>query len=55
MRDPYLLDPTRLTEIPQVFEGTFKPQDLERLEEDLASGDGELRYRLEARLDGQRR
>ena len=55
MRDPYLLDPTRLTETPQVFEGTFKPEALERLEEDLANGDGELRYRLEARLDRQRR
>ena len=55
MRDPYLLDPSHLTAKPQVFEGTFRPADLERLEDSLANGEGELRYRIEARLDPQRR
>lgn len=55
MHDPYELDPTRLTTTPLVFEGTFKPGELERLEDDLASGDGELRYRIEAHVDRQQR
>ena len=55
MHDPYLIDPQRLSPRPQVLEGTLKPGDLERLEDSLANGDGELRYRITAHLDAQRR
>ena len=55
MRDPYLIDPQRLSERPQVLEGTFTPADLERLEDSLANDEGELRYRITAQLDPQRR
>ena len=55
MRDPYLIDPTRISTKPQVLEGAFKPADLERLEDSLANDDGELRYRITAQLDEHRR
>src|SRR3954471_12666761 len=55
MHDPYLIDPKRLSERPQVLEGTFTPADLERLEDSLANDQGELRYRIAAHLDPQRR
>ena len=55
MHDPDIIDPAHLSERPQVLEGTFRPGDLERLEESLANGDGELRYRIAAGLDRQRR
>ena len=55
MRDPYLIDPKSLTDQPYVLEGTFRPGELERLEDSLANGDGELRYRVAAQLDPQRR
>ena len=55
MSDDYLIDPDRLSEKPLVFEGTLAPADLERLSESLATGEGELRYRITARLDSQRR
>jgi len=55
MRDPHLIDPQRLSARPEVLEGTFRPADLERLEDALANGDGELRYRITAVLDPQRR
>ena len=55
MRDPYLIDPQQLSAKPQVLEGRFAPGELERLEESLANGDGELRYRITAQLDPQRR
>jgi uncharacterized protein len=45
----------RLSDKPLVFEGTFAPADLERLEDSLAEGPGELRYRITAVLDRQRR
>jgi uncharacterized protein len=48
--DPLLLSPT-----PTLFEGTVVPGDLERLAESLANDDGELRYRISARRDPQRR
>src|SRR3954471_11303349 len=54
MRDPYLIDPLTLSARPEVREGTFHPADLERLEDSLANGDGELRYRISAELDPQR-
>ncbi|HUI99059.1 MAG TPA: YceD family protein, partial [Usitatibacter sp.] len=37
------------------WEGTFSPGELERLEDSLAGPEGELRYRLTAQLDRQRR
>jgi uncharacterized protein len=55
MRDPYLIDPERLTDQPQVLEGILHPADLERLEDSLANAEGELRYRVSAHLDLQRR
>ena len=55
MDDPYLIDPTRLSAKPLQLEGTFKPADLDRLEESLAGDEGELRYRITAQLDPQLR
>ena len=55
MRDPYSIDPERLTEQPFVLEGAFRPAELERLEDSLANGEGELRYRVAAHLEPQRR
>src|SRR3954447_6235159 len=55
MHDPYLIDPQTLSTRPQVLEGTFAPAELDRLEDSLANGDGELRYRVSAQLDPQRR
>ena len=51
----YLIYPERIATKPQVLKGTFKPADLERLEGELASGEGELRYEVTAQLDRQRR
>lgn len=53
--DDFLIHPERLSAKPQVWEGTFRPGDLERLEDSLAGPDGELRYRITAALDPQRR
>ena len=53
--DVFLIHPERLSSVPQVFEGTFTPNDLERLEGSLANGGGELKYRITAFLDKQRR
>jgi uncharacterized protein len=55
MSDEFLIRPERLSTRPQVFEGTFFPADLERLEDTLADERGELRYRITAQLDPQRR
>ena len=55
MPEPVLIDPQRLSSKPLVLEGTFKPGDLERLEDSLANADGELHYRIAAALDPQRR
>jgi uncharacterized protein len=55
MTDTQCIDPERLTAKGTVFEGVFRPGDLEILAEDLASPDGELRYRVTARLDSTRR
>ena len=51
MDDEYLIHPERIAEKPQVMAGTFLPADLERLEDSLANGEGELRYRICATLD----
>jgi uncharacterized protein len=53
--DDLLMHPERLSAKPQVFEGTFTPGELERLEDALANEEGELRYRITARLDPNRR
>ena len=50
-----LIHPDRLSSQPTILEGTFKPADLERLEDSLANGEGELNYRISASLDRQRR
>jgi uncharacterized protein len=53
--EAYLIHPDRLSEKPLAFEGTFRPADLERLEDCVDNADGELRYRIVASLDRQRR
>ena len=55
MTNDMILHPDRLTPKGTVFEGTFRPGDLENLAAELASPDGELHYRIVARLDGARR
>ena len=55
MNDPYLIDPRHLSAKPLVLEGVFKPEELERLDDSLANDEGELRYRITAALDPQRR
>ena len=55
MADDFLIHPERLSAKPLVLEGRFSPGELERLEGSLANGDGELRYRVSACLDPQRR
>jgi uncharacterized protein len=50
-----LIHPDRLSAQPLILEGAFIPADLGRLEDALANGEGELRYRMSARLDRQRR
>jgi uncharacterized protein len=52
---PNIIHPDRLTLKGTVFEGVFRPGDLENLAEDLASAEGELHYRVTARLDSARR
>jgi uncharacterized protein len=55
MDEDYLIHPERISEKPLVFEGTADLDDLPRLEESLANRDCELRYRITAQLDRQRR
>jgi uncharacterized protein len=55
MGEQHTIDPAHLTPKGTVFEGVLRPGDLEALAEDLANGDGELRYRVFARLDARRR
>src|SRR5258705_12081106 len=55
MSEDYLIHPERLSSKPLVFEGTFVPAALERLADTVANGEGELRYRITANLDRQRR
>ena len=49
------LDPERLTERPMVFEETLGVEAFPRLLESLANEEGELHYRVSARLDRERR
>lgn len=53
--DDFLIHPERLSRKPQLLEGRFSPGELDRLEDALANGEGELRYRIAASLDAQRR
>lgn len=55
MMNDMILHPDRLTPKGTVFEGTFRPGDLENLAAELASPGGELRFRIVARLDSARR
>jgi uncharacterized protein len=52
---PMVIDPTQLEERPQLFEETVRPEVFPRLMESLANGDGELHYRVSARLGKQLR
>ena len=53
--EDFLIHPDRLSSRPLVLEGRLSPGELERLEDSLANGEGELRYAVSARLDPQRR
>jgi uncharacterized protein len=55
MAEQQTIDPGRLTPKGVVFEGVLRPGDLEGLAEEIASPEGELRYRVTACLDGQQR
>ena len=55
MSNPHLIHPDRLTPAGTPFEGTLRPGDLPRLAPELANAEGELRYRITARLDSQQR
>jgi uncharacterized protein len=55
MADEFLIHPERITDKPSTWEGVFTPADLERLEDTVAGDQGELRYRVTAILDRQRR
>ena len=55
MADHPLIHPDRLTPKGTVFEGVLRPGDLHGLADELASPEGELRYRVTARLDAARR
>ncbi|HSN21156.1 MAG TPA: YceD family protein [Usitatibacter sp.] len=55
MPPDFLIHPDRISTRPLVWEGRFAPRDLERLEETVAADEGELRYRITAVLDPQRR
>jgi uncharacterized protein len=52
--DDFLIHLERLSTKPRAWEGTFRPDDLERLEDSVAEPGGELRYRVTAGLDAQR-
>ena len=49
------IHPERLSERPQVFEGTADPGDLPGLADALANGEGSLHYKVTAQLDPRRR
>jgi DUF177 domain-containing protein len=55
MAEDPLIHLDRLSEKPETFTGRFTPGELERLEESLAGPEGELRYRITAHQDRQRR
>jgi uncharacterized protein len=53
--DEFLIHPERISDKPDVRQGTFTPADLERLEDSVANDEGRLEYRITAVLDKQRR
>ena len=53
--DEFLIHPERISDKPDVRQGTFSPADLERLEDSVANDEGSLQYRITAVLDKQRR
>jgi uncharacterized protein len=53
--DDFLIHTDRMSSKPLVFDGIFRPADLERLDDVLANAEGELRYRISATLDPQSR
>ena len=55
MTSELVIHPERISERPQVFEGTADLAELPGLEDSLAEGPVELHYRITARLDRQRR
>jgi len=55
MPRPHLIHPDRLSPAGTTFEGRLKPGDLPRVAPELANPEGELRYRVTARLDGSQR
>ena len=55
MAEKWKIDPERLSAKPLEFRGTLVPGALPRLAELLAKPEGELAYRITARLDSQRR
>ena len=55
MSTAHLIHPDRLTPAGTTFEGTVKPGDLPRVAPELANPEGELRYRVTARLDANQR
>ena len=54
-REPDLIELDMFAGKPKVWEGDLRPEDLPRLAESLANGDGKLHYRVSAGLDRQRR
>jgi uncharacterized protein len=55
MTDDFLIPLDQFSDRPMVWEGTFAPADLERLEDTIADDRGALNYRVTAQLDPQRR
>ena len=51
MTEKQSIHPERIAERESVFEGTLAPADIERLDGLLANDEGELRYRVTARLE----
>jgi uncharacterized protein len=55
MPEQEFIYPERLSEKDMVFAGTVRPGDLPRLADFIAEPDGQLRYRVTARVDRRRR
>jgi uncharacterized protein len=55
MSEQQTIHPDRLSAKGVMYEGVLRPGDLEGFEEELASPDGELRYRITARIDEKQR
>ena len=55
MSDELVIYPERISAKPLVFEGTADPSRFPDLAESLANDEGELRFKVTARLEGERR